>query len=41
MSREGQNRIRINNGIPEAYKETITIPKWLVDCSGLFCDEKF
>lgn len=41
MSREGQDRIRINNGIPEAYKKTITIPNGLVDCSGLFYNEEF
>ena len=38
---KGQDCIRINKGIPEAYRETITIPKGLVDCSGLFQNEEF
>ena len=33
--------IRINKGIQEAGRETITIPKGLVDCSGLFYNEEF
>ena len=38
---KGKDCIHINNGIPEAYRETITIPKGLVDCSGLFYNEEF
>ena len=38
---KGKDCIHINKGIPEAGRETITVPKGLVDCSGLFHNEEF